>query len=144
MLPYMTGYTRVEVSGALRRLENLGQRDPARGRRSGGRAQVMRPRAQFTQAYAHPTAHRTSNMLDRRMDHMDRRFYNAHYFHGHLMTAEYAVRAKALLVNFQPDCPRAAVVEQYRSPAHKFNGFVYPDNWLDNLLISAPMGGCPQ
>jgi hypothetical protein len=99
---------------------------------------------QFAQAYDHPTAHRTSNMLDRRMDHMDRRFYTAHYFHGHLMTAEYAVRAEALLVNFLPYCPRAAVAEQYRSPAHKLNGFVYHDKWLHNLLISASMGGCPQ
>jgi len=100
--------------------------------------------AQFAQAYAHPTAYRTSNMLDRRMDHMDRRFYTAHYFHGHLMTAEYAVRAEALLVNFLPYCPRAAVAAQYRSPAHKLNGSVYHDNWLHNLLISASMGGCPQ
>jgi hypothetical protein len=99
---------------------------------------------QFVQAYDHPTAHRTSNMLDRRMDHMDRRFYNAHYFHGHLMTAEYAVRAEALLVNFLPYCPRAAVAKQYHSPAHKLNGFVYHDDWLHNLLISASLGGCPQ
>ena len=99
---------------------------------------------QFAQAYDHPTAHRTSNMLDRRMDHMDRRFYSAHYFHGHLMTAELAVRAEALLVNFLPYCPRTAIAKQYRSPAHKLNGFVYHDNWLHNLLISASMGGCPQ
>ena len=99
---------------------------------------------QFAQAYAHPTAQRTSKMLDRRMDHMDRRFYSAHYFHGHLMTAERAVRAEALLVNFLPYCPRAAIAKQYRSPAHKLNGFVYHDNWLHNLLISASMGGCPQ
>jgi len=99
---------------------------------------------QFVLAYDHPTAHRTSNMLDRRMDHMDRRFYTAHYFHGHLMTAEYAVRAQALLVNFLPYCPRAAVAKQYHSPAHKLNGFVYHDDWLHNLLISASLGGCPQ
>lgn len=99
---------------------------------------------QFGQAYDYPTAHRTSNMLDRRMDHMDRRFYNAHYFHGHLMTAEYAVRAEALLVNFLPYCPRAAVAAKYQSPAHKLNNSVYHDNWLYNLLISASMGGCPQ
>lgn len=99
---------------------------------------------QFVQAYDHPTAHRTSNMLDRRMDHMDRRFYSAHYFHGHLRTAEHAVRAEALLVNFLPYCPRAAVAAQYRSPAHKLNGFVYHDNWLHNLLISASLGGYPQ
>jgi hypothetical protein len=99
---------------------------------------------QFAQAYDQPTAHRTSNMLDRRMDHMARRFYSAHYFHGRLMTAEYAVRAEALLVNFLPYCPRAAVAAHYRSPAHKLNGFVYHNNWLHNLLISASMGGCPQ
>jgi hypothetical protein len=96
---------------------------------------------EFLKAYEHPTAHRTSNMLDRLMDHMDRRFYSARYFHGHLMTAEYAVRAGALLANFQPYCPRAAVAERYQSPAHKLNGFVYHDNWLHNLLISASMGG---
>ena len=79
---------------------------------------------QCAQAYAHPTAHRTSHMRDRRMDHMDRRFYNAHYCHGHLMTAEYALRAAALLVNFLPYCPRAAVAAQDRSPAHKLNGCV--------------------
>jgi hypothetical protein len=97
---------------------------------------------EFIRAYAYPTAHRTSNMLDRLMDHMDRRFYAAHYFHGHLMTAEYAVRAQALCANFLPYCPRAAVADRYRSPAHKLNGFVYHDNWLHNLLISASMGGC--
>ena len=54
------------------------------------------------------------------------------------------MRAAALLINFLPYCPRAAIAEQYRSPAHKLNGFVYHDNWLHNLLISASMGGCPQ
>ncbi len=100
--------------------------------------------AHFAHAYAHPTAYRTSNMLDRRMDHLDRRFYSAHYFHGHLMTAELTGRAEALLVNFLPYCPRAAIAKQYHAPAHKLNGFVYHDNWLHNLLISASMGGCPQ
>ena len=75
---------------------------------------------QFAQAYAHPTAHRTSNMLDRRMDHMDRGFYNAHYFHGHLMTADAgrAVRAEALLVNFLPYCPRAAIAPSSTAHPH--------------------------
>ena len=99
---------------------------------------------EFTKAYAYPTAHRTSNMLDRLMDHMDRFFYQARYFHGHLMTAEYTVRAGALLGNFLPYCPRAAVAAQYQSPAHKLNGFVYHQNWLHNLLISASMGGFRQ
>jgi len=71
---------------------------------------------EFIRAYAYPTAHRTSNMLDRLMDHMDRVFYQAHYFHGHLMIMKYSVRAGALLSNFLPDSLRAAVVERYQSP----------------------------
>ena len=99
---------------------------------------------EFIRAYAYPTAHRTSNMLDRLMDHMDRVFYNARYFHGHLMTMEYSVRSGALLSNFLPYSPRAAVAEQYQSPAHKLNGSVYHKNWLHNLLVSASMGGYQQ
>jgi hypothetical protein len=99
---------------------------------------------EFIKAYEYPTAHRTSNMLDRLMDHMDRLFYTARYFHGHLMTAEYGVRAGALLANFLPYCPRATVADQYQSPANKLNGFVYHKNWLHNLLISASMGGYRQ
>lgn len=99
---------------------------------------------EFIKAYSYPTAHRTSNMLDRLMDHMDRLFYQARYFHGHLMTAEYSVRAGALLANFLPYCPRAVVATHYQSPANKLNGFVYHENWLHNLLISASMGGYRQ
>jgi hypothetical protein len=98
----------------------------------------------FIKAYEYPTAHRTSNMLDRLMDHMDRLLYTARYFHGHLMTAEHTVRAEALLANFLPYCPRAAVAAHYQSPAHKLNGFVYHQNWLHNLQISASMGGYRQ
>jgi len=92
-------------------------------------------------AYAHPTAYRTSNMIDRHMEPLDRYLDGGRYFHGHLMSVEYSVRAWALLHNFQPYCPRAAVAKRYQSPAHKLNGFVYHDNWLHNLLISASMGG---
>ncbi len=99
---------------------------------------------EFIKAYEYPSAHRTSNMLDRLMDHMDRLLYQARYFHGHLITAEYAVRAGALLGNFLPYCPRAAVAAHYQSPANKLNGFVYHKNWMHNLLISASMGGYCQ
>ena len=95
----------------------------------------------YAQAYEYPTAYRTSNMLDRHMDRMDRCFYSAKYFHGHLMTAEYGVRSWALLHNFLPYCPRTKSAATYQSPAHKLNGFVYHDNWLQNLLVSASMGG---
>lgn len=95
----------------------------------------------YALAYQYPTAYRTSNMLDRHMDRMDRCFYSAKYFHGHLMTAEYGVRSWALLHNFLPYCPRAKSAATYQSPAHKLNGFVYHDHWLQNLLVSASMGG---
>ena len=99
---------------------------------------------QFLLAYEHPSAYRTSNMVDRHMDAMNRYLDSCKYYHGHLMSAEYAIRAWALLHNYWPYCPRAKVADQYQSPAHKLNGRVYHDNWLHNLLISASMGGYRQ
>ena len=99
---------------------------------------------EFVKAYEHPSAYRTSNMLDRHMDPMARYLYSCRYFHGHLMSAEYSTRSWALLHNFHPYSPRAKVKQTYESPAHKFNDFVYHDNWLHNLLISASMGGYRQ
>lgn len=99
---------------------------------------------EFAKAYAYPSAYRTSNMVDRHMEPMSRYLHGCRYFHGHLVSAEYGCRAWALLHNFQPYCPRAQVAKRYKSPAHKLNGFVYHDNWLHNLLISASMGGYRQ
>jgi hypothetical protein len=96
----------------------------------------------FALAFDHPQAHRTSNMIDRHLDPLDRCLYSAHYFHGHLMSAEYQLRTWALFHNFQPYCPRAKISEQFQSPFHKLNGFVYHDNWLQNLLVATSLGGC--
>lgn len=95
----------------------------------------------FVLAFAHPNAYRTSNMLDRQLDRLDRCLYAAHYFHGHLMSAEHQIRAWALLHDFQPFCPRAKIREHYLSPFHKLNGFVYHHNWLHNLLVASSLGG---
>lgn len=95
----------------------------------------------FALAFAHPQAHRTSNMIDRQLDPLDRCLDRAHYLHGHLMSAEYQLRAWALFHNFRPYCPRAKIREAYQSPFHKLNGFVYHDNWLQNLLVAASLGG---
>jgi hypothetical protein len=46
-----------------------------------------------------------------------------------------------LLHNIGSYCPRAKISEQYRSPAHKMNGFVYHEKWLHNLLIATSMSG---
>lgn len=99
---------------------------------------------EFAQAYAHPSAYRTSNMIDRHMARMDHYLDSHQYFHGHLRSGEYGCRAWALFHNFQPYCPRAQAAQKYQSPAHKLNGFVYHDNWLHNLLISASLGGFRQ
>ncbi len=99
---------------------------------------------QFLLAYQHPSAYRTSNMVDRHMDAMDRYLYSCKYYHGHLISAEYGARAWALLHNYWPYCPRAKVADQFQSPAHKLNGRLYHHNWLHNLLISASMGGYRQ
>jgi hypothetical protein len=96
----------------------------------------------FVLAFDHPQAYRTSNMIDRHLDPLDRCLYSAHYFHGHLSSAEYQLRAWALFHNFQPYCPRAKIREKYQSPFHKLNGFVYHDNWLHNLLVATSLGGC--
>lgn len=95
----------------------------------------------FALAFEHPDAYRTSNMIDRHMEPMDRYLHSARYFHGHLMSGEHQIRAWALFHNFQPYCPRAKIRQKYRSPFHKLNGFVYHENWLQNLLVASSLGG---
>lgn len=98
----------------------------------------------FVIAYDYPSAYRTSNMIDRHMEPMDHYLDSHKYFHGHLMSGERGCRSWALFHNFQPYCPRAKIAQTYSSPTHKLNGFVYHDNWLHNLLISASMRGYRQ
>jgi len=103
---------------------------------------LRRNAASYAAAYDHPGSHRTTNMADRLMQRMDRHLFAAQFFHGSLCSAELAVRAWALILNFAPSNP-ATVSEHngFQSPAGRLNGFVYSENWLENLLISASMGG---
>ena len=96
---------------------------------------------QFCLTFDHPTAYRTSNMLDRHMEPMTRWLTSSRYFHGNLQSAELRTRAWALLHNYRIYCPRAKVSDSFRSPAHKLNGFVYRDNWLENLLVASSCQG---
>ena len=96
---------------------------------------------EYAVAFAHPTAYRTSNMLDRHMGLMARWLAGGRYFHGHLQAAELRTRAWALLHNYRPYCPRSKISQQYQSPAHKLNDFVYRDNWLENLLVASSCQG---
>ena len=96
---------------------------------------------QFCLAFDHPTAYRTSNMLDRHMEPMARWLAAGRYFHGNRQAAELRTRAWALFHNYRPYCPRAKASDSYHSPAHKLNGFVYRRNWLENLLVASSCQG---
>jgi hypothetical protein len=96
---------------------------------------------QFCLTFDHPKAYRTSNMLDRHMEPMARWLASSRYFHGSVQSAELRTRAWALLHNYRIYCPRAKVSDSFRSPAHKLNGFVYRDDWLENLLVASSCQG---
>ena len=98
--------------------------------------------ASFSIAYDHAGSHRTSNMLDRLMQRMDRHLFSTQYFHGFLSSAELNIRAWALILNFAPSNP--ITIKKHngaQSPAERLNHFRYHDNWLENLLISASLVG---
>lgn len=97
---------------------------------------------EFAAAYDHPAAHRTSNMVDRLMQWMDRHLFTMRYFHGTIESAELNIRGWALIQNFAPSNP--ATIKRYnglKSPAERLNQSSYSDSWLQNLLISASLGG---
>ena len=96
----------------------------------------------FLPAYDYQGAHRTSNAVDRLMNHQDRLLYSMRYFHHNTESARLAVRALALQWNFHPYGQRLLRTDPKRvSPFHDINGFQYHKNWLHNLLIASSMGG---
>ncbi len=98
--------------------------------------------AEYSVAYEHPNAHRTSNMVDRLMQRMDSHLFSVQYFHGSMVSAELSIRGWALIQNFAPYNPRTVKkLGGFRSPAERLNKFRYHDNWLHNLFVSASLGG---
>jgi len=98
--------------------------------------------AAYKVAYDHPTAHRTSNMVDSLMQRMDRHLFSTQYFHGSMAAAELSIRGWTLIQNFAPYNPRTVKkLNGFKSPAERLNQFRYHDNWLHNLFISASLGG---
>lgn len=133
--------TKGQFSQRLRRLEEWSAQHL-----SGGVAEMVkklcRHRAEFTPAYDCPQAARTSNGVDRLLNHLDRLLYAACYGHSTPGSSRLAVRAMALQWNFHPYGKRLRDQEPERvSPFHDLNGFVYHPNWLHNLLIASSMGG---
>ena len=97
---------------------------------------------EYAVAYGHPGGHRTSNMLDRLMRSMNRYFDDGQHLHGSPEAVERHVRAWALLQNFRPWGPEAERANGgWRSPAERLNGHRYHEDWLQNLQVSASLGG---
>jgi hypothetical protein len=93
-------------------------------------------------AYSHPGGHRTSNMLDRVMRSMSRYFEDGQHLHGSKEACGRHVRAWALLHNFRPWVPEAVRDNGgWRSPAERLNEHCYHEDWLQNLFVSASLGG---
>jgi hypothetical protein len=107
------------------------------------RAQKLCSRSrEYGLAYQHPGGHRTSNMLDRVMRSMSRYFEDCQHLHGSPAAGGLHVRAWALLQNFRPWGPEAVRDnEGWRCPAERLNGHRYHDDWLQNLQVSASLGG---
>ena len=98
--------------------------------------------ALYRVAYDHPMANRTSNMVDRLMQRMDRHLFSTRYFHGSMNAAQLSIRGWALINNFAPFNPRTILKHNgYQSPAECLNKFKYHDNWLQNLYIAVSLGG---
>ena len=134
--------TRAQSSQRLRRLREWA----TVGLPEGALRQMVLKRCgkgpQCARAYRFPGAHRTSNALDRLMNHQDRRLYAMGYLHGTPDAARLAMRAMALEWNFHPYGARTRRNDPTQcSPFHDLNGFEYHPNWLHNLLIASSMGG---
>ena len=134
--------TRAQCSQRLRRLREWA----TAGLPEGALRQMVLTRCgkgpQCARASRFPGAHRTSNALDRLMNHQDRRLYAMRSLHGTPDAARLAMRAMALQWNFHPYGARTRRADPTRrSPFHDLNGFEYHPNWLHNLLIASSMGG---
>jgi hypothetical protein len=134
--------TRPQFAQRLRRLREWATDSlPAGALREAVLALCLK-RAECAVAYDFPTAYRTSNTVDRLMDHQDRCLYARKYLRGSIRHATKVVRAHALLWNFHPYGARTRRANPARtSPAVEINGFQYHKNWLHNLLIAASLGG---
>lgn len=98
--------------------------------------------AEYGVAYAHPGGHRTSNVLDRVMRSMSRYVEDGQHPHGSWEAGDRHVRAWAVLANFRPWHPAVARASGgWRSPAERVNRHRDHDDWLQNLLVAASLGG---
>lgn len=102
---------------------------------------LCRKKYSFMISYDFSKAHRTSNMIDRLMDFMDKFLYNRKYLKGKNSTAQKSVTAFCIAHNFRPYAPETVKKQNIRSPFEKLNGFQYHENWLQNMLIATSRNG---
>lgn len=130
-----------QLAQQLRRLREWTQQQPDSAMRT-NIFKLCNKKKRWLEHLDFPTAHRTSNMLDRIMKAMSRHAFNSQMFHATTNSTTANFRAFALLYNFSPSCPQVTKnYGQLTSPAARLNGFCYHQDWLQNLLIAASLGG---
>ena len=133
---------KTSFSQRIRRLEQIAKQKIKKGNLQNSILKLCNKKENFIKAYDYQRCHRTSNMLDRLMKFQNRRLDSSQHFHGKLESANNAMRAHALLVNFCPYNSNTIRLNQgVISPFEKLNGFRYRDNWLENLLVASSMNG---
>jgi hypothetical protein len=106
-----------------------------------GLAKLWNRASAYARAYDHPGCRRTSNRVDRLTNRLYRGLSAHRGLHGQQRSSEQRLRGWARLLHFCPYAPRAGKPHEYQSPAHRLNHKRYHDNWLQNLLLSASLGG---
>ena len=97
--------------------------------------ELIQKKREFKPGIEMDKAHRTSNMVDRLMNFQDKALSSAKHLHGH-NSANLFVRAHALIWNFHPYCKKV----KRHSPFEDLNGFIYHQNWLENMMIATSCG----
>jgi hypothetical protein len=134
--------TKQSFSQRIRRLIGWCKKNEVPSVISGPIEKLRKNIAGYKVFYDYPEAHRTSNMIDRLMQRMDRHLFSTQYFHGSMAAAELSIRGWTLIHNFAPYNPRTIRKHHgYRCPAERLNQFRYHESWLQNLLTSASLGG---
>jgi len=103
---------------------------------------LCKKKANFMQCFDYEYAYRTSNMIDRLMDFMDKFLYIRKYFHGSTEASNNVIKSFCLAYNFKPYSPKTRQKKKGKSSAfEQLNGFCYHQNWLQNMLIATSRNG---
>lgn len=134
--------TKSSFSQRIRRTREWAQSNLPAGKLRAAVIKLCDKRQFFAPAYDFAQPYRTSNAVDRLMNHQDRLLYAMRYFHGSEASAQQSMRAMAILWNFHPYGARLRRRDGERlSPFADLNGFQYHCHWLHNLLIASSLGG---